>query len=167
EGACESELPREIVVHHPVDPERLERVEPHAQAMQRREALSAGRRGRVECHPSSAWEVCLYPTMRVTGADHVHLRDVVVFTGKESVHNTRRDAQRPQHHGHRTGEILAVTAFLFEQQAGKRSVAGARRWNRPRRPYGTGVRNRCSAERGSRNTLYWSRRPVARPAPPR
>ena len=57
--------------------------------------------------------------MRVAGAHHVLAGQVVEFTSAEARHHSRRDAQRAQHHRHRTGEILAVTMLPLEQEIGQ------------------------------------------------
>src|SRR6185437_11483110 len=78
-----------------------------------------GRAGRrwVERDPADVLEVHLHPRVGVVIADLVDARGVWLRrAGREAGGHPRRDADHPQHHRHRAGELLAVAHAVVEEE---------------------------------------------------
>src|ERR1700691_2760766 len=58
--------------------------------------------------------------MRVTGPHYILTGEVVKLAAAEPGHDARRNSQGTQHHGHGTGEILAVAFLSLEEKIRQR-----------------------------------------------
>src|SRR5207253_6312963 len=70
---------------------------------------------RIEREPAEAVEPDFDPSVRVSVGD---LPEIVVVTPREEAgRHAGRDPEEPQHHRHRTGEVLAVPALRSDDEA--------------------------------------------------
>ena len=58
--------------------------------------------------------------MRVLGTDYIVAGDIVEFLTAETVHYTRWNAQRAQHHCHGGGKVFAMALLTLEKKIGQR-----------------------------------------------
>src|SRR5579859_4499242 len=107
-------LVRTVVTDNPLSPERGHRIRIQRKTAPslRNAAAPAGRW--IKRLPAISGEVRFHPGMRILGSYHVASRDVVELVAAKPVDYARGNAERPQHDGHRRGEILAVTSLAFE-----------------------------------------------------
>src|ERR1035437_7552945 len=118
----QSALVADIVVDNPFAPKGCGRIHIELHPRPTGPHRQTARRSRVKADPTGSGKVSLNPRMGVAGSHHILAGEVIEFTAAEPRHNSRRDAQRAQHHGHRTGEILAVTLLPLEQEIGEWSL---------------------------------------------
>ena len=107
---------QEIVVDDPFAPLQLEPIPVVPEAREESRRLLIRRRRGIERQPAVRREIGLHPAVRVAGAHDQVAADVVVFAGQKSVDVARWNAHGPKHHGHRCGEIFAMSGALLEQK---------------------------------------------------
>ena len=84
--------------------------------------------GRLERDPSVGREIGLDPRMRVVAANDVAVNGGVELAGPESADEPGRNAQRPQHVPHRSGEELAEALARAEEEITQWVGARGSRW---------------------------------------
>src|ERR1700687_194071 len=115
----QSSLVADIVVDNPFAPKRCGRIHIELHPRPTGPRRQAARRSRIKADPTGSGEVSLNPRMGATGSHNILAGEVIEFIPTEARHDSRRDAQRAEHHRHRTGEILAVTSLPLEQEIGQ------------------------------------------------
>src|SRR5262249_14860272 len=112
----QTRLVARVVIHHPLAPEFMQRVQVKECAVPARMRDNGSSRSRIKANPSATGKVRLHPGVSITRAHDVLRAYIVELARLKSIHHARRNSYYPQKHGHRRRKVLAMSLLALEQK---------------------------------------------------